>query len=255
MISRSPRNGVQRALAATALALAGCAAAARPAVEPMSLGSPEVTAGHTPDVPPADTSAGQESEAGAAAPAARTQDPEWENPFAQDRLLLYRLDVGSRRFISSSWDPVDDPLVIAVGLTYEPAYWPVGIETGASYSTADGILNGSGYRSTNFDFSFGLSKSFWPVSDKLLWTFGAGLAMNFTNERVNIFTPPATNQGFRGNDRWIAGYLHTRLGWKFSETFDVGVDLRGMTGQDVSTIGPVKSSDNYQVLVGIGIHR
>ena len=34
----------------------------------------------------------------------------------------------------------------------------------------DDDKDGSGYRSTSLEFTFGGSKSFWPVEDRLIWT-------------------------------------------------------------------------------------
>jgi len=185
---------------------------------------------------------------------ATAQDVSHQDPFRSDNLLIYRFDVGVRKF-DSSWKPVDRPIVLGAGLTYEPEYWPLGIEAGVSYSTDDNEVDGSGYRSTNLEFTFGASKSFWPVADKLIWTFGAGAALNHTSERVSVFTPPFTTVEQSGKDWWAALYLHTRLAWMFGETFDIGLDLRGMSGQSMSTVGPVRSTENGQLLLSLGVHR
>lgn len=176
------------------------------------------------------------------------------SPLIKNRLLMYRFDVGMRKY-SGAWDPIDDPLVLAAGITHEPDYWPLGIEAGFTFSTVDDDKDGSGYRSSNYAVNFGGSKTFWPVDDKLLWTFGGGLAINYLDERYDIFTPPSTTTGQSGSDWWLAAYLHTRLAWKVSDTFDIGLDLGGMTGQSVSTIGPVRSSENGQLLLSFGFHR
>jgi len=187
-------------------------------------------------------------------PAAEEAPPR-ADPFAHERLLLFRLDVGQRLFSSSDWDPVSDPFMVAMGVTYEPDYWPVGIEAGFSYSTDDGILDGSGYRSTNIEISGGLSKSFWIVPDTWLWSFSGGLSFNSTKDRINVFMPPISNTQVNAKDKWIAGYLGTRMAWKFSRAFDVGLSVRAASGQNVSTFGPVRSSDNVQVLFGLGLHQ
>lgn len=174
--------------------------------------------------------------------------------FRSERLLVYRLDVGMRRF-QHSWESVEDPLVIGAALTYEPQHWPMGLEAGISYSSADGDSNGDGYRTTNLGLNFGMSKSFWPIREKIVLTFGAGLALNFTRDRLDVFTPPATNTEVKDRDTWLAGYGHTRLAWQYSPGFDIGIDAQIMTGQDISTIGPVRDSDNGQLTLSFGFHR
>ncbi len=177
------------------------------------------------------------------------------NPFDLDRLLIYRIDFGQRLFASSDWDPVSDPFLVSLGLIYEPKYWALGMEAGFSYSTDDGIIGQSGYESQNLELFGGLTKSFWLLPDNLLLTLAGGMSLNWTKERINVFTPPATNGRVDGRNSWLAGYVRTRLAWKFTDVFDVGIDVRASSGQNVSTIGPVKSSENYQVLLGIGIHQ
>ena len=60
---------------------------------------------------------------------------------------------------------------------------------------------------------------------------------------------------YKGNEWWLAGYLHTRLAWMLSSSFDIGLDLRGLTGQNVSTVGPVRDGNYGQLLLSLGLHR
>jgi hypothetical protein len=161
------------------------------------------------------------------------------------------------RYWDCSWEPVDEPLTIQASYTYEPEVWPVGIETALQWSFSDESLEGSGLTSDNFEFSLGATKSFFPVSEKLIWTFGAGVAFTYSTERLSVFVPgtPST-QDTNSSDFWPGVYGHTRLAWKFSPTLDVGVDLRGLYGADsVRLIGPVRDGQYVQVTMGLGIHR
>lgn len=169
----------------------------------------------------------------------------YENPFEKHRLLIYHVDVGVRQY-DSDWEPADQPWVFGAGITLEPASWPIGIEFTSSYSSTSDSLDGAGYTSTNFELTFGGSKSFWPIRDRLIWTFGAGLAMTKTKVRASTSN---------GDDWWTALYLHSRLGWKLSDAFDIGFDLRTMDGQSVSTGGVQRRSDNVQLLLSFGFYQ
>ncbi len=277
MITWTPTCPAVRVLLLATLTLAACVTPDAPAPSEMQADPPAPEVGDTeepatelpaesptesPSASPTGANLGQAAEAETAStdgavvvePIAEEAPPR-EDPFAHDRLLLFRLDVGQRLFSSSDWDPVSDPFMVALGVTYEPDYWPVGIEAGFSYSTDDGILDGSGYRSTNFEISGGISKSFWIVPDSWLWSFSGGLSFNSTKDRINVFMPPITNTQVNAKDKWIAGYIGTRMAWKFSRAFDIGASVRAASGQNVSTFGPVRSSDNVQVLFGLGLHQ
>ena len=180
--------------------------------------------------------------------------PREPNPFRGERLLVYRLDIGQRLY-DNDWDAVDEQLAVAASLTYEPEYWPLGLEAGVMYSTADGNQDGDGYRSTNLGLNFGGSKTFWPVQHRMLWTFGAGVALNITNDRIDVFNPSNPLQSAKDKDTWLAGYAHTRLAWRYSPSFDLGLDLQTMGGQDIGTIGPVRNSNNLQLMLSFGFHR
>ena len=67
---------------------------------------------------------------------------------------------------------------------------------------------------------------------------------------------PVATSSTSANDFWPGAYAHTRIAWKFSKTFDVGVDLRGLFGpSNVSLIGPVRQGNYVQWTIGLGIHQ
>lgn len=175
---------------------------------------------------------------------------------SHDDLSFFTVGVGQRKW-DCSWEPVEDAIVIQVGYDYEPEAWPVGIETAFQWAGADATLEGSGLTSDSFEASIGASKTLRPFSRHILWTFGAGLALTYSRETLTVFDPGGAGVTDRTEtDLWPAGYAHTRLAWKFSETFDVGVDVRGLLGgNSIGLIGPVRAGEYVQATLGFGIHR
>ncbi len=159
--------------------------------------------------------------------------------------------LGGRVLDNDDWSPLDDQLAAGLEFSSIPKYFPVGIELGylGSYQSED-ASNGSltetlhgGQHEVYLGPRFGFQDPAWS-----LW---AGLGFSVIYNQMEGFVGGSKQ---KGDDTVFGGYGHVGIEYKISKSFGVGLDARGMYGQEASILGQDRKTTYLQMALLFAFH-
>lgn len=152
------------------------------------------------------------------------------------------------RGYDSSFDPVDDQFVFQLGGTHETPRFPVGIEWAIAFASDSQDFNGFRFTNQNFELSLGPTKTFHLGGGRWFTNVGAGVAWTYTEEGETNYCCSFDGE----DDNWFGAYAHAALIYRVSPSWDIVLDVRGLTGEDIE-LGPFTLEGEYlQLALGFG---
>jgi len=159
--------------------------------------------------------------------------------------------LGGRILDNTDWAPLDDQYMAGIEFASIPKYFPLGIEVGyqGSYQSQDAD-NGSvretlhgGQHEVYIGPRFGISDPGWG-----LW---AGLGFSVIYNHAEAFVAGAKKDG---SDTVFGGYAHVGVEYKLAKSFGIGLDARGMYGQDATFLGQDHKTTYLQMALLFAFH-
>lgn len=157
-----------------------------------------------------------------------------------NRLAFY---LGGRKLDEDLYAPVDEQGVFAIEYARETPGSAVGFELGLQGGREQDEVLGTDVESTTSELYLGLRKSV-PTGSLVRPVFGAGLALVATSIDVAGFGDD--------EDASLAGYAHAGVLFDLTESFFLGLDLRGLFGSDIELAGLDGDADYAQLALAIG---
>jgi hypothetical protein len=140
----------------------------------------------------------------------------------------------------------DAPWALAMQFTAERDDWPVGVEIGFQFGSANGRTATENRDLDLTDFSFGATKQ-WTVIPHLSLVTGAGLRI----ANATLLGPGWIFDTEIDDDYSIGYYVHAGAWWMFHQSLGVGLDARYADGSDYRLVGESVDSASTQLLLGL----
>lgn len=159
--------------------------------------------------------------------------------------------LGGRVLDNEDWSPLDDQLMLGLEFASVPKYFPVGIEFGyqGSYVSED-VANGASTESlTGGLHEFYVGPRFGTQDPA--WALWAGLGFSVIYAKMDGLV---LGNKSSDNDTVFGAYAHVGVEYKVSEAFGIGLDARGMYGQDASLDAVERKTSYLQMALLLALH-
>lgn len=156
--------------------------------------------------------------------------------------------LGERSLDEGLWAPTEDQGTIGVEYVNEAPTSTVGWEVGFAGSTDDQDVGLLQVEATTVELYGGIRKTFGDDTGRFHPYLGAGLSSIVAESEVSLGPVTASD-----DDSSIGFYLHGGIAFDVSTNVSLGLDVRVLTGTDMTIAGVDADADYEQVALTIGI--
>lgn len=155
-----------------------------------------------------------------------------------NRVSIY---LGQRNLDEDDWEPVDEQATLGFEYAYEPYGSTVGFEVGIMGSSDDDEIGATDVEGRTGEIYAGVKKTFGE--DVVRPYVGGGLAFMSAEGEIGPLDDDDSSAAF---------YFHLGLAFAISESFFLGLDVRGLAGSDLELGGIDVEGDYGQLAIVMG---
>ncbi|MBL8860758.1 MAG: porin family protein [Planctomycetes bacterium] len=173
-----------------------------------------------------------------------TAEPEVKQPGSVSSITVL---VGQRFLDSGDWEPLDEPIAVAVEFDSYGRFDPFGFEAGFSYAEDSATASGIDLDSETWELYAGLRKTFSLAEDRLHPYLSAGASWSTSEVGAGLGGSSAEL-----DDDAFGFYVRAGAYWTFGRSFNLGLDYRKLLGADFEDSGVSADAGFDQVSLSIG---
>ncbi len=144
---------------------------------------------------------------------------------------------------SSDWEPFDDQTLAGVTVDFGVANWPIHLEAGVQGSTKTVSTEFGDVTGSVSELYFGVNKT---------WNLGGGQPHPFVGGGISSATAKLEFGDVSVDDTSAGFYVHGGVFWRLGPRFNIGLDLRVLSGTSMSIQGLEFDSNSTQAGLVLG---